>query len=123
MTGASVKRDLALAMALRRPLSHDAAMSGDLPVIILLLGATIVPWLLWMSAVGRRHPESGDTTPALPTMAAPMSQAGEQRTARTPDGPLQVRPDGVVLDWRSEPARPSAQGLSDGTLTDAPALH
>ena len=48
-------------------------MSSDLPVIILLLGATIVPWLLWAFSGSRRAPDTEDMQPE-PT-EAPVSRA------------------------------------------------
>ena len=57
-------------------------MSGDLPVILLLLGATIVPWLLWMSAVGRRQPQTGDVAPGSPSMAATVSPVIEEESGQ-----------------------------------------
>ncbi len=42
------------------PWCHDGRtnMSPDLPVILLILGATIVPWLLWAYARGGRDTDT-----------------------------------------------------------------
>ena len=114
-------------MVARRLMSHDAPnMSSDLPVIVLLLGATIVPWFLYLFASGnRRAPDTDATKPELPPTAAPASQARQDE----PDGSfrsyalLQLRPDGVVLDWRDEPSPLSSPGLSVTTVNDTTALR
>ena len=96
-------------------------MSGDLPVIILLLGATIVPWFLYLFASGTRVPDTHGTDPGQPSTAVPVPPAKQEQEqpdgSFRSDGPLQVRPeqvrpDGVVLDRRDEPSIPSPAGLS-----------
>jgi hypothetical protein len=93
-------------------------MSNDLPVIILLLGATVVPWFLYLFASGKRVPDADGTKPGQPSTAAPDAPA---KQGEVPDGSfrayglppvrsLQVRPDGVVPDWRDEPSIPSPAG-------------
>jgi len=108
-------------------MSHDApSMSSDLPVIILLLGATIVPWLVWVSASGRNRPDAGDREPERPPSTAPVSRTLQE----APDGSfrssglLQIRPDGVGLDWRDEQALVlTTPSLSVTTGTDTRASH
>jgi hypothetical protein len=101
-------------------------MSSDLPVIVLLLGATVVPWFLYLFASGnRRSRDMDDMQPDRPPMVAPASPARQEE----PDGSfrsyalLQLRPDGVVLDWRDEPSALNSPGLSVTTVTDTTALR
>ncbi len=107
-------------MVTRMGMSDDAQAMSDLPVILLLLGATIVPWFLYAFAFSGRRAATDGAHPGQSPAAAPVSRAGQQDPDGTPrsDALLQLRPDGVVLDWRSEPPGPRIQAPSEGAVTD-----
>ena len=94
-------------------------MSADLSSTVLFLGVAVVLWLLWMVDRTRRDPArrgSGVGTYAN----VPVSHEGPDGTKDSmgTDEFLQIRPDGVLLDWRDDPGPASTPTLSVHTATD-----
>jgi hypothetical protein len=86
-----------------------------LPTIILVLGAAIVPLLLWLSASGRRRAPFTDARQPEGPLCRPVSRTEQEPSSHAMQ---QIRPDGVVLDWRAGSPRASLQGLSVRTVGD-----
>jgi hypothetical protein len=98
--------------------AHDHSdVSADLSATLLILGATIVPWLLWMTARARRGPADDALAPErLATTLTSQAKHEESGDAVRTHAQLQLRPDGVVLDWRDE-SKGSTQTPPGSTAT------